>query len=401
MTARATGGRPRVGFVVQRYHPQVGGGAERHCGLVAAHMAAHWDVEVLTTCAADYRTWADHYPPGLDDSGPVPVRRFRVPRPRDYRAFDRLSPAVLDRPHTDQDEQRWLEAQGPVGPDLLAHLDAHAADYDLFVFFTYLYWTTVRGLPRVADKAWLVPTAHDEKPIYLRAYDELFRLPRAILYNTTAEMEFCRRRFGRRSAVEAVVGCGADPPPAPDAASWEAMMIAKGVTPPYILYVGRVDPAKGCDTLVSSYLRLLHEDGDWPPLVLLGPVSMPLPAHPRIVSFGYVSEAVKAAALAEASLLIQPSPFESLSLVLLEAWLAERAVLVNGRCEVLRRQVVEAGGGLYYETFAELRECLIRLLSRPAECRQFGRAGRTFVEQHYTWPLIEQQYLVLARRFGL
>jgi glycosyltransferase involved in cell wall biosynthesis len=376
----------------------MGGGAERHCGLVAKHLAGDWDCEIITTTADDYRTWADHYPAGLDTSGEVPVRRFAVDRPRDYAAFDRISPGVLDHPHTDEDESAWIEAQGPVCSRLADHLERNTSQYDLFVFFTYLYWTTVRGLPRVADKAWLAPTAHDEKPIYLSVFNDVFRAPRAILYNTDAEMEFCRRRFAARAPVEVVVGCGVEPPSAPDTAGWRQRLQERGVEPPYVLYLGRVDPAKGCDRLVASYRRLLDEDEGWPPLVLVGPLTMQVAPHPRIVTMGLVDEATKSAALAEAMVLVQPSPFESLSLVLLEAWLAERPVLVNGRCEVLRRQVVAAGGGLYYESDGELREALIRLLSRPRDGAAFGRAGRAFVETRYTWPRIREAYLAHYER---
>lgn len=390
--------RPRVGFVVHRYHPQISGGAERHCGLVATHLAADWDCEIITTAADDYRTWADHYPPGFDTSGDVPVRRFRVDRPRDYAAFDRISPRVLDHPHTDADEAEWIEAQGPACSQLVEYLGQHGAEYDLFIFFTYLYWTTVRGLPAVADRAWLVPTAHDEKPIYLTVYDDVFRAPQAILYNTEAEMDFCRRRFAERARVEVVVGCGVDPPSSPDEAGWQRTLQLRGIERPYVLYLGRVDPAKGCDTLVASYRSLLDADAGWPPLVLVGPVTMRVPSHPRIVAVGPVAEPTKSAALAGAALLVQPSPFESLSLVLLEAWLAERPVLVNGRCDVLRRQVIAAGGGLYYESDAELREAMLRLIARPRDGAAFGRAGRMFVESHYTWPRIRNAYLELYER---
>lgn len=393
--------RPRVAFVVHRYHPQIGGGAERHCGLIARHLANDWDCEIITTAADDYRTWADHHPVGLDTSGDVPVRRFPVDRPRDYPAFDRLSPRVLDHPHTDADEAEWIDAQGPVCSRLLEHISQHSAGYDLFIFFTYLYWTTVRGLPAVAEKAWLVPTAHDEKPIYLSAYERLFRAPRAILYNTDAELDFCARRFAQRAPVEMVVGCGVDPPAEPDDENWRRTLHARGVEPPYVLYLGRVDPAKGCDALIATYRRLLDSDAHWPPLVLVGPVTMAVPPHPRIVAVGLVDEATKSAALSDAALLVQPSPFESLSLVLLEAWQALRPVLVNGRCEVLRRQAIAAGGGLYYDSDAEFREALLRLVSRPRDGDAMGRAGRAFVGAHYTWSRIRQAYLELYESLGV
>ncbi len=47
-----------------------------------------------------------------------------------------------------------------------------------------------------------------------------------------------------------------------------------------------------------------------------------------------------------ASVLLVPSPFESLSLVLLEAWNHAVPALVNGRCSVLKGQARRANGAL-------------------------------------------------------
>ena len=87
----------RLAFVVQRYGLEIAGGAEYHCRLVAEHLARHAEVEVLTTCAADYITWANHFPEGLETLGGLPVRRFRVKRPRDPRRFSDWSDRVLRR----------------------------------------------------------------------------------------------------------------------------------------------------------------------------------------------------------------------------------------------------------------------------------------------------------------
>ena len=58
-------------------------------------------------------------------------------------------------------------------------------------------------------------------------------------------------------------------------------------------------------------------------------------------------------AIAASDVLIMPSPYESLSIVVLEAFALGKPVLVNGHCDVLRGQVLRSGGGLYYENAAE------------------------------------------------
>ena len=48
----------RIAIVVQRYGPEVNGGAEDAARAVAEHLTALGEVHVLTTCALDYTTWA-------------------------------------------------------------------------------------------------------------------------------------------------------------------------------------------------------------------------------------------------------------------------------------------------------------------------------------------------------
>jgi glycosyltransferase involved in cell wall biosynthesis len=368
---------------------------------MAQHMGRHWDVTVLTSCAEDYRTWANAYPAG-ESQDEVRLIRFPTSVERDYPVFDRLSVPVLAGGSGAEKEEQWIEAQGPVMPALVDYLRAEEDSYDAVVFFTYLYWSTVRGIVEVGDKAWLVPTAHDEKPIRLAVYDRVFAAPRVIVYNTAAEKHFCQERFAKRAAMEEIVGCGVDE--APIAAMHTVCddrrdpPDGRPLKPGYLLYVGRVDLAKNVDGLLEQYTEMVRKDESWPDLVLVGPVSMSVPKHPKVRVIGYVDEDVKHALMREASVLVQPSAFESLSLVLLESWLCGTPVMVNGQCEVLREQTVAAGGGLYYETAHQLREGLTVMLSKPRLREQMAEAGRAFTEAHYSWPAIERRYLEIWER---
>ena len=108
-------------------------------------------------------------------------------------------------------EEHWVAEQGPRLDGLLAHLSDNADDYDAFIFFTYLYAPTVWGLPMVAKKALLVPTAHDEPPFQFDAFREAFERPRTLLCNTPEEEALIRTRFPN-AAPSKVVGVGIDAP---------------------------------------------------------------------------------------------------------------------------------------------------------------------------------------------
>jgi glycosyltransferase involved in cell wall biosynthesis len=124
------------------------------------------------------------------------------------------------------------------------------------------------------------------------------------------------------------------------------------------------------------------------PLVLAGPVALPLPRRPGLVALGRVDDDLRDALLAHARALVMPSLFESLSLVVLEAWNRETPVLVNARCDVLLGQVRRADGGLYYRTSDDFAGAVRRLAADPAAVRAFGRQGLAYVEREYRWPLV-------------
>lgn len=373
----------RIAFVVQRYGLDVHGGAEFLCRAWAERLAARHDVEVLTTCARDYLTWADYYPPGDEWINGVLVRRFPVDQPRDLPAFDAFSLTIFGRQHSPEQELEWMRLQGPYSGALLAELVARRDELDRFVFITYLYASTFFGLPLVADKAILVPTAHDEPPIYLDLFRQLFAAPRALIYLTTAERMLLSRLFDLYSKPGAIVGVGVD------CLQEAAQPPLAG--PPTLLYVGRVHMSKGCDQLFEYFARYRSAGGQPARLVFAGRADMAMPEHPDVEYLGYVDEAEKARLLAECSLLIMPSPFESLSIVCLEAWAAGRPTLANARSEVLREQSLASGGGLFYASYAEFAAGLDLLLGDPQLRERLGRQGRGFVAQRYSWPAVERQ----------
>ena len=206
--------RLKIAFIVQRYGTEILGGSEYHCRLIAERLAPRHAVEVLTTCAADYITWKNEYPEGTDRIRGVTVRRFANAQTRDLDAFNRYSEWIFNNPHTRSDEMEWLRQQGPWCPALLEYLERNHQQYDVLIFFTYLYAPTVLGVRIAPEKSILVPTAHDEPAIRLDIYKELFSAPAAIAYNTEVERRFLTTHFSIRAIEEETVGCGVDLPQA-------------------------------------------------------------------------------------------------------------------------------------------------------------------------------------------
>lgn len=390
----------RVAFVVQRCGLEVNGGAELLCRLVAEQMAKQIPTEVLTTCAVDYLTWADHYPPGEERIGELVIRRFPVAHPRDLQSFNRasqyLQPRIGSLPL--EEEEQWMREQGPWSPALFDYLAQHEADYDAFIFFTYLYATTYFGLPRVAHKAILVPTAHDEWPIYFKMWERLFSLPRGFVFQTPEEVEFLHRRFPGARLEGPVLGVAVDPPAATHP---EEFRRKHGIEGPFVLYAGRLDPSKGVGELIEYYQAYQRASGDVrTSLVLVGKPAMEIPDRAGIRAVGFVSEQEKWDALAGCEALMMPSPYESLSIVCLEAWSQGKPVLVNAKSEVLVGQCRRSQGGVWYRDSDEFVASLELLLDEPAVQRGLGSQGQRFVAANYRWPVVLEGYSSVIAKLG-
>jgi glycosyltransferase involved in cell wall biosynthesis len=382
----------RVAFVVQRYGLEINGGAELHCRWVAEHMRRHWDVEVLTTRAHDYITWKNHYPEGTTAVNGVPVRRFSVTKARNPERFGRLQKFVFENEHKEKDELAWLDEEGPTSPPLVQFLRAREADYDAFVFFSYRYYHTYWGIKALPRKSVLVPTAERDPVIHLKIFKDLFRAPRAFIYNSEEEREMIQTVSGNADVPGLVVGVGTE---VPAVTSAERFRAKHGILGPYIIYIGRIDENKGCPQLFDHFLRFKAQTGSPLKLVLIGNSVLRIPAHPDIVPLGFLPEEDKFDGLSGAQALTMPSFYESLSMVTLEAWALGRPVLANARCDVLEGQCRRSNGGLFYSTFGEFREALNLLLGSERLRTALGENGRAYYQANYTWDIIESKYLTV------
>jgi glycosyltransferase involved in cell wall biosynthesis len=376
----------KLAFVVQRYGAGIAGGSEMHCRQLAERLSSRHDITVLTTTARDYVTWENALPVGVSVENGVRVHRFPVARPRNLKAFADLSDEVFDDPgSTPEREEEWFRANGPDAPALLEHLRVHGSEYDLVLFWAFRYAPSYFGLPLVAERAIVVPTAEEDPAIDLDVLPDYFARAAGYLFLTPEEEALVSTRAGRPLQPSRIVGIGLEPE-RDQHPSWDALDLL-GIPRNFVLYLGRIDRNKGCATLLEYFQEYVDEGGDTT-LVLAGPSTLPIPDHPRIRALGYVADEVRNALLAHARALIVPSPYESLSIVLLEGWNHATPALVNAYCKVLKGQVQRADGGLYYRSSREFQEALSWLLSNESATRELGEQGLAYVEREYRWPTV-------------
>jgi len=365
---------------VQRYGASVTGGSEGHARVAAQRLARRHTVEVATTTALDYWTWANHFPAGHDEVDGITVHRFLVTAGR-RDGYKELEHHVMNEAHTLTDEYDWLRAQGPHVPGLLDFIHDHGREYDVVLFYTYIYEPTALGLPIVPERAALVSTAHDESPLGLAPYRLLFQLPRAFGFLTPEERALVQGRFRNEHIPSVVLGIGMDPAPDPDDS-----YRTRFDDGPLVAYLGQVSEGKGVDELLALW-DLYRESGGKGTLALAGEPRMTLPRRDDVVALGRVNENEKWSLLASADALVLPSHFESLGIVLLEAWQVGTPVLVPLRNAVTSGQVARSKGGFAYErdTFVD---SLMALLS---DGRDLGARGQAWVREECAWHAFDER----------
>ncbi len=368
----------RIAIVVPRYGPEIVGGAEMQArGLAESAGRRGWQVEVWTTCARSYLTWANELRPGTERINGVLVRRFRVQviEAERYTYLDREISRARLRPAEHFD---WLEC-GPHSPALYAYAAAHGAEFDFVLALPYVQ-------AMVHDAAWaaggrvvVVPCLHHEPLAFIQPLALLLESAHGVLYNSPEEGWLAEGFLGLRPRRSAVLGEGASLPQPPAGP-------APGAGAP-LLYLGRLEPGKNL-SLLYEYARRYVDEGGQLELVVAGTGPLAPPEHPAFRFVGVVSEAEKAALCASALALVQPSLNESFSLTIMESWLAGRPVIVFGGCPVTRGHLKRSRGGLWFSVYPEFVGVIEWLRAHPQAATRMGHNGRAYVQRHFTWEAV-------------
>ncbi len=400
----------KIAIIVQRYGKEINGGAELHAKLLAEQLKEKYEIDVLTTCSIDYITWGNHYSEGIEEINGIKVIRFNtkkkiIQEDRKLSDYWYQSQKYLKRKMTvfnfwylilkrrkykirDNKFIEWQEMQGPFCPGLIDYIKESKDQYKAFIFFTYLYYPTNLGIREVADKSILIPTAHDEPPLYFGGFGRLFSTPKVIMYNTLSE----------KNLVEAIY---------PDSKNRKSDVAAIGFNKPefnygqiqkpdckYFVYVGRIDINKGCKVLVDYFERFAKSYEKEVKLVMIGNYFMKLEPSENVIYTGFIDEAKKWNYIQNAEALIIPSPYESLSMVTLEAMSLGKPVLANKKCEVLKDHIKLSKAGFLYITYEEFEGKIKKILNlSEQEKKEIANKGIFYVEKNYQWETIISKFI--------
>lgn len=219
------------------------------------------------------------------------------------------------------------------------------------------------------------------------------RLPDATVVVSQELKSYIKQRYGRSVYY---VPQGVDKPNRRPPAE----ILTLGLKPQqYVLFLGRLVPEKGLHHLIEAYRRLAARGGlGLPPLVVAGGAAHTdeyarwlketAPADVRFL--GHVTGRLKDELFSHASVFVQPSELEGLSLGLLEAMSYGNAVLAS---DIPENVEAARDAAIYFQTrdVDHLASQLEGLLRRPQRAQELGDRAAAYVGSHYSWDLVSSE----------
>ena len=382
----------KIAIVIQRYGEEVSGGGEFYARALARHLSKANEVTVLTTTSLDL-TFSKYYQAGEYEDGNVRVIRFDNTRPRNFAILDNLNADEINTLNAGKETRlgvdlQWAEQWGPYCPRLLEYVEKRQDEYDAFIVFTYIYYTSIHCISLVRNKTIFIPTSHDEIWARLTIFKQLFQLPKFIAFLTKGEMDFVHGFYKNENVKSDIIGCGVD---LPEKINNNCFRKKYNLNEDYIVYVGRVDNSKGCNILVDYFLKYKKKYPSAIKLVLVGGGHIDCPQNDDVIFTGFVTEQEKFDCISGALLSVAPSEFESLCIAVLESFACKVPVLVNSKCKILESHCQNGENGLGYVSEQSFIKNLHQMISNLDLRRTMGENAYDYLKKNYTWEIVTEK----------
>jgi len=395
----------KIAIVIPWFGRELKSGAELQAWNMATRLAARGlHIEVMTTCCRSHQDdWSqNHHKPGVyTQKEGFSIRRFLVEQ-RDRPAFDRVCGHLLSSVPNQfkagcsplsPDDERIFSTELICSPALLQYIAKEQAQYAAFIFLPYLYPQIIQGIPLVKSKAFLQPCLHDEAYAYLDCIQDAMLQCRGIFWNSAGEMELGLKLYGPGIIDKSViVGEGVEPLPQV-VEDGEVLSLEK--LKPFILILGKKDEGKGTFFAVDAFKQYKQNYKSSLTLVVAGPGACNVASpQDQIMDLGLVSENQRAWLLRNMKALIQPSPNESFSRVLFEAWQSGNPAVVRSSCLATATAVRASQGGWLAESKDEFVQYFKHLdESTEADMKKVGAKGEAYGRIVADWVSVIDKYV--------
>lgn len=396
--------KEKIAFTVTRYGEQINGGAEMHCRMLAERLTERYDVEVLTTCVQNYVTGEYGFDAGVGHLNGVTVRRFHT------------------KPYNRKAEKKWLSKIRPVrrirrflyrcgclkyvanifpvwkwgldsdikalensvfySPEMNAYLQEYKDSYKAVISITSIFAPFYFTAAIAGEKMIGIPTLHCERASFRPSLTRSFTSTACLGFNTETEKTLAEDIFGHKNISGRLISVGIEDN---EAAEWEVVKRKFALPDRYAVFIGRIEKGKA-GKLIRYYTGYVARHPDAPKLVMVGGIVREVGRHKDIIYTGFVSDGEKRCLLRHALMLVNPSKYESLSLVLLEALRDKVPVLVNGKCNVLKGHCVLSGGAVRsYENYRGFCRNFERISNDSNLRKYMVENGEKYYLENYSW----------------
>lgn len=401
--------KEKICFVIRQYGLEVNGGAEYHCRMLAERLTTDYDVEVITSKIIDYNTLEEYYSNDIDLVNGVRVLRFscapfskqRHEQSRKNTKFARKVRRNLYRlgllkgianihPVWDlgiKEEEQLLQSDGFYSPEALNYLKENQGQYKAILPIWYVSPFTIYGAQIAPQKTILIPALHDESEAFRSIHTHVFTKVNHIAFNTHEETQLAEHIFGNKMSKNSIVAVGVETD-FDEVATQEELTEKFHLPSRYIHYFGRVCESK-MEQLIPWFVAYKEKNPSDLKLVLTGKLFQEKVDHPDIIYTGFVSDAEKIGLIKHATLVINPSKLESLSLLLLEAMNLGKTVMVNGKSEVMKGHAIRSNhAAAYYDNEQDFQQIINKYLENPALIQENKQKAMDYVQSHYDWKII-------------
>jgi glycosyltransferase involved in cell wall biosynthesis len=418
----------KFAFVTARYGADIASGPEHACRVLAEQVSDRHDVDVLTTCARDPRTWKNEYSEGTDRVRGALVRRFAVSQAREEQNFTQFSERLLAGPLSRADELEWLRRAGPWSAGLIDFIRRQHKSYDVLVFFSICSPITVTGATAAPERSIVFPYLQLHPALRFDVCADILSSVRGVGLVSGAERRLLRSYMCATTQHEELVGIGIDPSPEQsyprhqqdpadtvvddeavggpgEGGEPESYLAGRGVPfrrrhrlyGPFALYGGRVEPNNGCEELLDYFDTFAAADGDTA-LALMGVKMMKVPEERYIRLAGVLPERERMIAYEAADVTIAPSADDLVAQPLLESLAVGTPVLASARNGAAVEHCRRANAGLYYANRGEFVEALRLLMTNSRLRNRLGENGRSYIRQNFRWDAVLGRFDRLVSR---
>lgn len=381
-------------IIVTPWFGEFSGGAENLAKSLAAQLNKRGvNTLIFTTCCkSPYDDWwNDFYKEGVYQIGELQIYRFSTNKTRNIyqNVINKLTKNIQ---LTDHEKTDFFIAG--INSDRLVSKLKHYINnnYEIIAlpFFQGLTHSVINAYP---NKVSLVPCFHDEPQFYWSNTQILLFNAKNIFYNSIEEKELTIKNYGSilgKKIIESpVTGIGIE-----IKSDTLSKKISIDLPEKYFVYLGKKDKGKNVDLLCHWFNIYIKNFDPKAKLIFIGGGDHALiPRIDNFIDLGFLPEEKKYYILKHAQALINLSPNESFSIVIMEGWLLGIPAIVYKGCSVTTEHCRRANAGIYIENELEFCLALEYLVKNREIAKMLGQNGKNYVKSNFTFDCVLNKYL--------